>query len=85
MMVCETQEQVAYENGGNLHNYVDGDSQVEAKGEVFDFELNFEVNKPNTETNYHYRYHYFRNPLCPLKNFLLDEFTFTYSSQVRKS
>ena len=45
MMVCETQEQVAYENGGNLHNYVDGDSQVEAKAEVFDFDLNFEVNK----------------------------------------
>ena len=60
-MVCETQEQAAYENSGNLPNYIDGDSQVEAEAEVFNFELNFGVNKPNAETSYLS----FRNPLYP--------------------
>ena len=69
-MVCETQEQAAYENGENLPNCVDDDSQIEVEAEVFNFELNFRVNKPKAETSYHS----FRNPLCPSDNFLRNGF-----------
>ena len=85
MTVCQTQEEAAYEDGEHLQSCVDGSGLVEAGAGVFDFELNLGVNKPNAETNYHYRFHSFRNPLNPPETLLLDSFNFMHSNRVHKS